>query len=140
MFGFFKKKPENPPTKNQVKLCNQLGLDPMEVRLKNASHEGTKASYGPKWPRIGLVETLEDAKAHEMLAQHQFPPGSMGPKIRAAIVYGKAWILSMEVAARKNNGLRTSPTVGYVSVFYWMEYRGVSNFKQHKHQEQKCTC
>jgi CO/xanthine dehydrogenase Mo-binding subunit len=45
-------------------LCNQLGLDPVEVRLKNASHEGTKASYGPKFERIGLVETLEAAKEH----------------------------------------------------------------------------
>lgn len=45
-------------------LCNQLNLDPIEVRLKNASREGTRASYGPKFDRIGLVETLEAAKAH----------------------------------------------------------------------------
>jgi len=45
-------------------LCKELGLDPIEVRLKNASREGTKASYGPTFQRIGLVETLEAAKAH----------------------------------------------------------------------------
>ena len=45
-------------------LCKQLGLDPIEVRLKNASKEGTKANFGPTWDRIGLVETLEAAKAH----------------------------------------------------------------------------
>ncbi|HHB80127.1 MAG TPA: xanthine dehydrogenase family protein molybdopterin-binding subunit, partial [Aliiroseovarius sp.] len=45
-------------------LCHQLGLDPIEVRLKNAAHEGTKASYGPTYGPIGLVETLEAAKAH----------------------------------------------------------------------------
>ncbi|MEJ6709163.1 MAG: xanthine dehydrogenase family protein molybdopterin-binding subunit [Amylibacter sp.] len=45
-------------------LCKQLGLDPLEVRLKNASAQGTKASFGPTWDRIGLVETLEAAKAH----------------------------------------------------------------------------
>ncbi|WP_170763788.1 xanthine dehydrogenase family protein molybdopterin-binding subunit [Ruegeria lacuscaerulensis] len=45
-------------------LCKKLGLDPIEVRLKNAAHEGTKASYGPRYERIGLVETLEAAKAH----------------------------------------------------------------------------
>lgn len=45
-------------------LCLELGLDPIDVRLKNASHEGTKASYGPTFQRIGLVETLEAAKAH----------------------------------------------------------------------------
>lgn len=45
-------------------LCNSLGLDPIETRLKNASHEGTKASFGPSFDKIGLVETLEAAKAH----------------------------------------------------------------------------
>lgn len=45
-------------------LCSKLELDPIEVRLINASKEGTKASYGPKFDRIGLVETLEAAKAH----------------------------------------------------------------------------
>lgn len=45
-------------------LCKKLGLDPVDVRLKNAAHEGTKASYGPRYERIGLVETLEAAKAH----------------------------------------------------------------------------
>ncbi len=45
-------------------LCNKLGLEPIDVRLKNAAKEGTKASYGPRYDRIGLVETLEAAKAH----------------------------------------------------------------------------
>jgi CO/xanthine dehydrogenase Mo-binding subunit len=45
-------------------LCDELGLDRLEVRLKNASKQGTKASFGPTWDRIGLVETLEAAKAH----------------------------------------------------------------------------
>ncbi len=45
-------------------LCQTLGLDPIETRLKNASREGTKAAYGPTWDRIGLVECLEAAQAH----------------------------------------------------------------------------
>ncbi|MDU9003371.1 xanthine dehydrogenase family protein molybdopterin-binding subunit [Sedimentitalea todarodis] len=45
-------------------LCNQLDLDPIETRLKNASKKGTKASFGPMFDRIGLVETLEAAKSH----------------------------------------------------------------------------
>ncbi len=45
-------------------LCKRLNLDPIEVRLKNAAREGTRASYGPTYPRIGLVETLEAARAH----------------------------------------------------------------------------
>ncbi len=45
-------------------MCTELGLDPIELRLKNAAREGSKASYGPRYPRIGLVETLEAARAH----------------------------------------------------------------------------
>ena len=45
-------------------VCRELGLDPIDVRLKNAAKEGTKSSYGPTYNQIGLVETLEAAKAH----------------------------------------------------------------------------
>ncbi|MCH8952034.1 MAG: xanthine dehydrogenase family protein molybdopterin-binding subunit [Proteobacteria bacterium] len=45
-------------------LCEKLGLDRLEVRLKNASRDGTKAAYGPRFGRIGLTATLEAAKAH----------------------------------------------------------------------------
>ena len=45
-------------------LCRQLGLDPIEVRLKNAASDGSRASYGPTFGTIGLRATLEAAKAH----------------------------------------------------------------------------
>jgi len=45
-------------------LCQELGLDPLNVRLKNASTKGTKSSYGPTFDDIGLRATLEAAKAH----------------------------------------------------------------------------
>ncbi len=45
-------------------MCQQLGLDPLEVRLKNAAKKGTKSSYGPTFTDIGLVATLEAAKNH----------------------------------------------------------------------------
>jgi CO/xanthine dehydrogenase Mo-binding subunit len=43
-------------------IAEKLGLDPIEMRLKNAAKEGTKAAYGPKFGPIGLVEGLEAAK------------------------------------------------------------------------------
>ena len=46
-------------------LAAKIGMDPIEFRLKNAAKEGDKSSYGPTFPRIGLVETLEAAKAHD---------------------------------------------------------------------------
>ncbi|MCV2867015.1 xanthine dehydrogenase family protein molybdopterin-binding subunit [Defluviimonas sp. WL0002] len=45
-------------------LCQHFGLDPLEVRLKNAADKGTKSSYGPTFDQIGLKATLEAAKAH----------------------------------------------------------------------------
>lgn len=45
-------------------LCQQLGLDPLDVRLKNAARKGTLSSYGPTFNDIGLVATLEAAKEH----------------------------------------------------------------------------
>ena len=49
-------------------MCRELGLDPIDTRLKNAAREGTKASYGPTFNRIGFVESLEAAKAHPNLS------------------------------------------------------------------------
>lgn len=45
-------------------MCRTLGLDPIETRLKNAAREGTRATFGPKYGPIGLVETLEAARDH----------------------------------------------------------------------------
>ncbi len=54
-------------------LCQELGLDPLDVRIKNAARKGTKSAYGPTFPDIGLVATLEAAKAHPHYA------ASLGP-------------------------------------------------------------
>jgi CO/xanthine dehydrogenase Mo-binding subunit len=44
-------------------LAQELGIDPIDLRLRNAAKEGTKTHYGPVFNRIGLVECLEAAKA-----------------------------------------------------------------------------
>ena len=44
-------------------LAASLKIDPIDLRLKNAAKEGTKAAYGPKFGPVGLVECLEAAKA-----------------------------------------------------------------------------
>src|ERR1700684_267693 len=45
-------------------LAEKLKIDPLELRLKNAAREGTKAAHGPVFPRIGYIDTLEAARAH----------------------------------------------------------------------------
>ena len=45
-------------------LARELGIDPIDLRLKNAADEGTQAPYGPQFPAIGLKACLEAAKEH----------------------------------------------------------------------------
>jgi CO/xanthine dehydrogenase Mo-binding subunit len=45
-------------------VAEALGMDPLELRLKNAARQGTKAAHGPVYPRIGFMETIEAAQAH----------------------------------------------------------------------------
>ena len=45
-------------------MAEALGMDPVDFRMKNASREGTKASYGPTYGPIGLLPTLKAVKKH----------------------------------------------------------------------------
>jgi len=45
-------------------LADKLGIDPIEIRLKNAVIPGSPTLMGAKNGEIGLVECLEAAKAH----------------------------------------------------------------------------
>ena len=45
-------------------LAAEVNMDPIELRLKNAAKEGTRAAYGPTFRRVGFLETLEAAKQH----------------------------------------------------------------------------
>ncbi len=45
-------------------LARKLEMDPIDLRLKNAAKDGTKAAYGPTFNNIGYIETLEAAKKH----------------------------------------------------------------------------
>src|SRR5215472_12228175 len=46
-------------------IAKKLDIDPVDLRLQNAAHEGTKAAYGPKFGPIGLEETLNAIKKTE---------------------------------------------------------------------------
>ena len=45
-------------------LAEELGIDPLEFRFRNAVTEGVRSVYGPRFRKIGLVETLEAARDH----------------------------------------------------------------------------
>ena len=45
-------------------LAEKLKMDPLQLRLKNAAKQGTKAVHGPVYPVMGYEETLKQALAH----------------------------------------------------------------------------
>jgi CO/xanthine dehydrogenase Mo-binding subunit len=47
-------------------LATSLGMDPIELRLHNASREGDPTADGSRWPRIAMVECLEAARRHPL--------------------------------------------------------------------------
>jgi CO/xanthine dehydrogenase Mo-binding subunit len=52
-------------------LAQQLKMDPIDLRLKNAAKKGTKTAYGVTFNTIGMVETLEAARDSE---HYRTPP------------------------------------------------------------------
>jgi len=59
-------------------LAQKLGVDPIELRLANAAREGTQAPYGPRFKKIGMIETLEAARAHPHYAAKLGPNQGRG--------------------------------------------------------------
>ena len=46
-------------------ICERLGEDPLEFRMKNTAREGTRRADGPTFPRIGHEEVLKAAMTSE---------------------------------------------------------------------------
>ena len=45
-------------------LADQIGINPVDFRIKNAAQEGSRSSYGPVYGPIGIGPTLDAAKTH----------------------------------------------------------------------------
>jgi xanthine dehydrogenase molybdenum-binding subunit len=60
-------------------LCEKLGMDPLEFRLKNGAKEGDWRAAGPPYQRIGNLECLEAAMAsdHWRTPLEPAPPGKL---------------------------------------------------------------
>jgi xanthine dehydrogenase molybdenum-binding subunit len=57
-------------------ICEKLGMDPIEFRLKNGAKEGDWRAAGPPYPRIGNLECLQAAKESP---QYRTPLERQGP-------------------------------------------------------------
>ena len=52
-------------------LCQQLGLNPLEFRKINALREGDPNIMRGQWPRIGLLECIEQIQQHPLWVQRE---------------------------------------------------------------------
>jgi xanthine dehydrogenase molybdenum-binding subunit len=64
-------------------ICEQLRIDPLQFRLKNAAKEGTRRADGPTYPRIGYVETVQAA-----LASDHYQTPLEGPNVGRGVASG----------------------------------------------------
>jgi CO/xanthine dehydrogenase Mo-binding subunit len=58
-------------------LARKLDMDPIELRLKNASRGGDPSPIG-QWPVFGMVECLEAARQHRILSKPVGPDEGIG--------------------------------------------------------------
>jgi CO/xanthine dehydrogenase Mo-binding subunit len=59
-------------------LAGKLGLDPFELRLRNAVAVGDPMLDGRTWPRIGVAECLEPLREHELWRRRAELPANEG--------------------------------------------------------------
>ncbi len=79
-------------------IAEELGIDPLEFRLKNAAKEGTQTHFGPKLGTIGFIQTLERARAHPHMQER------LGPDQGRGIASGFWFTLGAETSATLNIG------------------------------------
>ena len=84
-------------------LCRQLGLDPLEFRQINALREGDPNIMRGQWPRIGLLECIEQIQQHPLWVQREqarqeAPEELKGWKIGIGVAVG-GWPGGTEPAA-----------------------------------------
>ena len=60
-------------------IAEQLGIDAVELRLKNAAKEGTRRVDGVVYPRIGMEETVQAIRDSEHF-QSKIEPDSASPR------------------------------------------------------------
>ena len=84
-------------------LCQQLAVDPLQFRRVNALKEGDPNLLRGRWPRIGLLECLEQLQQHPLWVQREqakqnVPPELAGWKIGVGAAVG-GWQGGTEPAA-----------------------------------------
>lgn len=88
-------------------IAQTLNIDPIELRLMNASKEGTAAAYGPKFDAIGNIECLQAVKNHP---NYKIP---LGPNQGRGIASGFWFNVGLQSSAAINVAADGTVTVAY---------------------------
>ncbi len=102
-------------------MAEQLGLDPVEFRLRNASDTGDPMPNGRPWQKLGFRSVLETLRDHPKWKQRERGEGP-STELRAGIGYGVAvggWPGGVESAAacvRANTDGTFQVVVGAVDI------------------------
>src|SRR5947209_6685248 len=73
-------------------LCQQLGMDPLQFRRINAFKEGDPNIMRGRWPRIGMLECLEQIEQHPLWVQREQAKQEVPEEV-------KGWKIGIGVAA-----------------------------------------
>jgi CO/xanthine dehydrogenase Mo-binding subunit len=98
-------------------MARAIGMDPLELRLRNAVREGDPMPNGRPWPRIGLVECLTELKARR--DRVAAAGADDGPVRRGVGVAVGGWVGGVEPASavcRLNGDGSLSVVVGTVDM------------------------
>jgi CO/xanthine dehydrogenase Mo-binding subunit len=97
-------------------LARELGIDPIELRLKNASGEGDPMPNGRPWPKIGLRECLEKLKQHPAWTEHASQPPRPNEGVGVAIGGLFGGLQSAAAVCRLENDGSLTIVVGSVDI------------------------
>ena len=77
-------------------LARELGIDPVELRLRNAAREGSRRADGTPYPAIGMVEVAEAARGHDHYLSPLPRPSAPGRKVGRGFAMGYSGNISGE--------------------------------------------
>ena len=94
-------------------LARELGMDPLELRLRNAAEEGVKSIYGPKFRKIGYRETVEAIRDHPHYSEPLGP--NQGRGVASGFWFNFGSLSSATVHINEDGGasvMTGSPDIG----------------------------
>ncbi len=94
-------------------MAREIGMDPIDFRLKNAAKEGTQAAYGPTFGPVGLVECLEALRNHPNYKAELMPNQGRGISVGFWFNIGGDTCVTMNVNEDGSLGLMIgNPDIG----------------------------